>query len=152
MNDITIRLAVAGDVPTLQRLLVDLAGELGKTDDVKGTEACLSRFGFSGKPFFQAMLAFSGEEAIGLVVFFSEYSTWRGEPGVYIQDLYVSRAARGEGLGRRLLEAVKTEASRWGARYMKLTVYDRNPDAIAFYRSLGFELREDELPLVLREF
>jgi GNAT superfamily N-acetyltransferase len=145
-----IRLATADDIPTVQRLLMELAEALGKTREIHGTEADLRRFGFGEQPRFQAMLAFDAEEAVGLAVFFSEYSTWRGVPGVYVQDLYVRPGRRGHGLGRLLLRAVKEHATSWGGRYVKLTVYDRNPAALAFYRKLGFEACDDELPLVLR--
>jgi len=58
---------------------------------------------------------------------------------------------RGRGLGRDLIRAVRERAAQNGARYVKLTVYNRDPRALAFYHSLGFESCEDELPLVLRE-
>ena len=92
-----------------------------------------------------------GDDAVGLAVFFYEYSSWRGVPGVYVQDLYVAGHLRGKGLGRELLDAVRERSRHWGGRYMKLTVYDRNPAALAFYRRLGFEFCDDELPLVLRD-
>ena len=58
---------------------------------------------------------------------------------------------RGRGLGRELIEAVRQRAAGWGGRYVKLTVYDRDPAALAFYHGMGFESCEDELPLVLRD-
>lgn len=145
-----IRLAKPEDVPAVQRLLLELAAALGKSDEIHGSEEDLRRFGFGEQPRFQAMLACDGEDAVGLAVFFSEYSTWRGVPGVYVQDLYVRPGQRGSGLGRQLLRAVKEHATTWGGRYVKLTVYDRNPAALAFYQRLGFDPCEDELPLVLR--
>jgi GNAT superfamily N-acetyltransferase len=152
MEDVSIRLARLDDVPVVQKLLIRLARELGKPEDITGNEDDLVNHGFSENPQFKALLAFAGSEPVGLVVFFPEYSTWRGLPGVYVQDLYVSPATRGSGLGRHLLEKVRQEASGWGGRYMKLTVYAGNPDAVSFYQHLGFETREDELPLVLRDF
>lgn len=135
----------------VQRLLMELAVALGKAGDIKGTEQDLERFGFGEQPRFEVMLAFEDGEAVGLAVFFYEYSTWRGSPGVYVQDLYVSGHLRGTGLGRKLLRAVKEHAGAWGGRYVKLTVYDNNQTAISFYRHLGFELCEDEQALVLRD-
>ena len=84
-----------------------------------------------------------------LAIFFPEYSSWRGVPGVYVQDIYVMDHLRGSGLSRLLLESVKERAMRWGGRYVRLTVYDGNQNAVSFYKHLGFETCDDELPLVL---
>ena len=151
VNDITIRLATVEDVPQIHRILLELAGVLGKLDEIRGTEQDLEQFGFGDHPRFEAVLALEGDRAVGLAVFFYEYSTWRGTPGVYVQDLYVSNHLRGTGLGRDLLRAVRKRAREWGGRYVKLTVFDGNQEAISFYRHLGFELCEDEQALVLRD-
>lgn len=146
-----IRSARREDAALIHRLLLDLAGALGKTGDIRSSSADIERFGFGDPPCFEAMLAFDGEKAVGLALYFYEFSTWRGQRGVYVQDLYVSPAARGRGLGRELIDAVRQRAAEQGARYVKLTVYDRNPAALAFYHAMGFQSCEDELPLVLRE-
>jgi ribosomal protein S18 acetylase RimI-like enzyme len=148
---ITIRGARREDAAVVHRLLLDLASALGKAADIRSSAADIERFGFGDSPCFDAMLAFDGEEAVGLAVYFYEFSTWRGQRGVYVQDLYVSPDARGRGLGRELIDAVRQRAAEQGARYVKLTVYDRNPAALAFYHAMGFQSCEDELPLVLRE-
>ena len=151
IRPIAIRMARREDAALIHRLLLDLAGALGKAGEIRSSAADIERFGFSDRPCFEAMLAFDGEEAVGLAVYFFEFSTWRGQRGVYVQDLYVSPRARGRGLGRELIEAVRRQAAEQGARYVKLTVYDRNPAALAFYHAMGFLSCEDELPLVLRE-
>lgn len=148
---ITFRPAQPEDAGTVHRLLRDLAAALGKSADLRSTADDIARFGFGERPFFEAVLAWRGGEAVGLAVYFFEFSTWRGQPGVYVQDLYVAPAMRGRGLGRDLIGAVRERAAQEGARYLKLTVYDRNPQALAFYHGIGFESCEDELPLVLRE-
>lgn len=151
MGEIRIRTARREDAGLVHRLLLDLAAALGKSSDIKSSAADIERFGFGNPPRFEAILAFDGAEAIGLCVYFYEFSTWRGQPGVYVQDLYVAPAARGRGLGRDLISEVRQRAAEHGARYVKLTVYDRDPAAIAFYHGIGFKSCEDELPLVLRE-
>ena len=150
-TQLSIRLAKSEDVSHIHRLLCALADDLGKASEIQGTEENLRTYGFSGQSRFQAILAFDGSDAVGLAVFFSEYSTWRGIPGVYVQDLYVAPVARAQGLGRQLLAAVGEHARSWDGQYMKLTVYDRNEEALAFYQRLGFQACEDELPLVLRD-
>lgn len=151
MDSIEIRGARREDAPVIHRLLLELASELGKAQDIRSSVADIERFGFGDPPRFEAVLAFGGEEAIGLAVYFYEFSTWRGQPGVYVQDLYVAPTARGRGLGRELLRAVRQRAAEHVAGYVKLTVYDRDPAALAFYHAMGFQSCEDELPLVLRE-
>jgi GNAT superfamily N-acetyltransferase len=150
MGSIRIRSARREDAAVIHRLLLDLASAMGKAESIKSSVADIERFGFGERPRFEALLAFDGEEAVGLCVYFYEFSTWRGQPGVYVQDLYVAPGARGRGLGRELIQAVRTRAAEHGARYAKLTVYDRDPAALAFYHGIGFESCEDELPLVLR--
>ena len=70
---------------------------------------------------------------------------------VYVQDMYVAPQARGRGLGRDLMEAVVRRSRQRGGRYVKLAVYDGNEQAIGFYRSLGFEICDDEQVLALRD-
>lgn len=147
---ITIRRATEEDVADIHRLLLELAQALGKSTAIRSTAEDIRRYGFERQPRFETVLAFDGNEAVGLAVFFYEFSTWRGQPGVYVQDLYVSPRLRGRGLGRDLLDAVRARAAEWDGRYIKLSVYDRNPAALAFYHGMGFESCEDELVQVLR--
>jgi ribosomal protein S18 acetylase RimI-like enzyme len=151
VGTITIRQAVAADAAMVHRLLKDLAITLGKGEVMTSTAADIERFGFGERPHFDALLAFDGDEAVGLAVYFFEFSTWRGRPGVYVQDMYVAPRMRGRGLGRDLMEAVVRRSRERGGRYVKLAVYDGNEQAIGFYRSLGFEVCDDEQVLALRD-
>jgi ribosomal protein S18 acetylase RimI-like enzyme len=151
VGTITIRQAVAADAAMVHRLLKDLAITLGKGEVMTSTAADIERFGFGERPHFEALLAFDGDEAVGLAVYFFEFSTWRGRPGVYVQDMYVAPRMRGRGLGRDLMEAVVRRSRERGGRYVKLAVYDGNEQAIGFYRSLGFEICDDEQVLALRD-
>ena len=78
-------------------------------------------------------------DIVGMSLFFYNFSTWRGEPGVYVQDMVVSERARGLGLGRRLLLETARHASRHGATHLRLSVDQDNAAAIGFYRSLGLD-------------
>jgi ribosomal protein S18 acetylase RimI-like enzyme len=151
MGTITIRQAIAADAAMVHRLLKDLAITLGKGEVMTSTAADIEQFGFGEQPRFEALLAFEGDEAVGLAVYFFEFSTWRGRPGVYVQDMYVAPRMRGRGLGRDLMEAVVRRSRERGGRYVKLAVYDGNEQAIGFYRSLGFEICADEQVLALRD-
>ncbi len=151
MSAITIRRAVRADAALVHRLLVDLAVTLGKGEVITSTAADIERFGFGEDPRFEALLAFDGDEAVGLAVYFFEFSTWRGQPGVYVQDMYVAPRMRGRGLGRMLMEAVVQRSRERDGRYVKLSVYNGNAQAIRFYRQLGFEICHDEQVLALRD-
>jgi ribosomal protein S18 acetylase RimI-like enzyme len=149
MNEISIRQATLADVTVIHGLLSDLEKTLGATSKVKRTVADLSKFGFSESPCFEALLAWQGAEAVGLVLFFREFSSWLGKPGVYVQDLYVSPGLRGSGFGSKLMQAVYDHTRNWGTGYCKLTVQRNNAAAIAFYRQLGFRAAEDDCIFVL---
>jgi ribosomal protein S18 acetylase RimI-like enzyme len=141
----TIREAGPDDVPEVHRLLVALATEIGDGAVFRSTKATLARDGFGERPHFGVLLAEQGVEAVGVAVFMPYYSTTRGEPGVYVQDLYLAPSARGRGLATRMLAAVMERARAWDAGFLRLTVYRDNEPAIGFYRRLGFGFGHNDL-------
>lgn len=151
MSTILISKASADDVPVIHALLAELELALGAGDSVVRTVDDLLRYGFCPSPAYEVLLAWRGDAAVGLALFFREFSSWRGSPGIYVQDLYVSADMRGTGLGRQLMDAVTDVASDWGATYCKLAVYGDNQPAMNFYKRLGFRLSEAESVLVLDE-
>ena len=131
------RTAVAADVPILRTMLQALAeGEGGQT---VASEAALLTHGFGRRPLFQAVIA-EAEIPLGMAIFYPDFSTHRGEPGVYVQDIFLVPAARGAGLGPRLLAEVMARQD-FGAQYMTLLVSPANPRATGFYSRLGFRPR-----------
>jgi len=151
-SETTIRRASADDVSVIHALLTELEQTLGATEAVKRTADDLRRFGFGEAPLFEVLLAWQDGKAIGLALFFREFSSWRGTPGVYVQDIYVSAELRGTGLGKKLMQAVMETARTWGATYCKLSVYGDNEPAQAFYKRLGFRISDTECVLVLDDF
>lgn len=150
MPDFSLREALPENAAVVVELLRALALELGDAARFRSTAALIRRHGFGPRRLFHTTLGFDGDDPAGLVLYFPTFSTTRGTPGLYVQDLYITPAARGRGLGRQLLhDASQRAATAWGATHLTLTVHARNQPATAFYRRLGFVLRDNEVPTSL---
>ena len=134
----TIRRAADADVQALHEMLAALSAEIGYADVHKGTPEQLARHGFGARPLFRALLAERAGVTVGAAVYFPEFSTLRGAPGVYLQDIYLRPEVRAGGLGRRMLRAVVEDAADWSVTYLRLAAHEGNDDALAFYARLGF--------------
>lgn len=137
-DDIEIVSATRDDAGAIHALLRALAAALNRPHDVQSKPEDIAHYGFGLSPVFETILAKRKGIAVGLVLYFYEFSTWRGCPGVYIQDLYVDDSLRGSGLGRRLLAAVSARAQEKQATYMRLSVDVGNDEGLGFYGRLGF--------------
>lgn len=135
---IRCRPATRDDVATLRAMLQALSDMDG--GPTVASEAALAAHGFGARPLFRAMLAESNGRDVGMVLFFPDYSTHRGEAGLFVQDIYVDPAARGLGVGTALLAAAMRHQD-WGARYLTLGVEPGNAAARAFYDRRGFRPR-----------
>jgi len=135
---ITVRFATADDVPLLLRLIRALAVFEKSPDAVVATEEDLRRYGFGPERQFEAILAFLDGEPAGVALFHSRFSTWLGRPGLYLEDLYVTEEARGQGVGRRLMARLAAIAIERGWGRIDFHVLDWNP-ARRFYARLGME-------------
>jgi GNAT superfamily N-acetyltransferase len=144
MSEITIRSAGPEDVPTILRFIQELAEFEGEPDAVKATEADLLRDGFGEERRFESRLGFVDGVASGFTLFFPTYSTWEGRPGLWLEDLYVTPAARRGGLGRALVCDVAAIAVARGFRRLDLSVLDWNP-ARGFYETIGVRRLEQWL-------
>ena len=147
MTGPNFRRATSEDAETIQSLLGDLARQDGA--QMRGSAEALRRYGFGASPMFQAVLAEEAGAATGLVLFFPEFSTLRGCPGVFVQDLFVAAPARGQGLGRKLLARALAAGQAWDAAYLALMVDRSNTRARVFYDRCGFVDRGDYDMLVL---
>ena len=105
-----------------------------------GSVQSLLQHGFGARPLFHAAIAEQGGMAVGMVIYYPDYSTHRGQPGIYVQDIYVNNVARGTGIGRGLL-AFMLQAQDWDAQYITLGVSPDNAAANRFYSRLGFSAR-----------
>ncbi len=132
-----IRPATAADVPVILELIRDLATYERAPDEVSATEKQLHEVLFGSKPAAEVLLALENERAVGFAVFFHNFSTWLGKPGLYLEDLFVRPEDRGKGYGRALLVRLAKIARERRCGRMEWAVLDWNEPAIKFYRKLG---------------
>jgi len=142
-TDFEIRAARLADVPIILELIRDLATYERAPNEVTATEEQLVDVLFGEKPVAEVLLAFEGKSPVGFAVFFHNFSTWLGRPGLYLEDLFVKPEARGKGYGRALLVELAKIASDRGCGRMEWAVLDWNEPAIKFYRSLGAKPMEE---------
>jgi GNAT superfamily N-acetyltransferase len=136
-NEFVIRAARVEDVPLILQLIRDLATYERAPHEVTATEEQLIDVLFGERPAAEVLLAFEGQSPVGFAVFFHNFSTWLGRPGLYLEDLFVKPEKRGKGYGRALLiELAKIARERECGR-MEWAVLDWNESAIKFYRALG---------------
>ncbi len=137
-----IRPATPDDVPIILRFVRELAAFEREPDAVAATEASLHEALFGEHPAAEAVIA-AADEPVGFALFFHNFSTWTGRRGLYLEDLYVTPAARGRGVGAALLRHLAGVALDRGCARFEWAVLDWNVDAIAFYRAMG-ALGQDE--------
>jgi GNAT superfamily N-acetyltransferase len=136
-NQIEIRPGHVEDVPIILQLIRDLATYERAPNEVTATDEQLVDVLFGERPAAEVLLAFEGQSAVGFAVFFYNFSTWLGRPGLYLEDLFVKPEKRGKGYGRALLIELAKIARYRGCGRMEWAVLDWNEPAIKFYRALG---------------
>jgi len=132
-----IRTTTEADVPVILSLIRDLATYERAPDAVVATDAGLREVLFGPKPSAEVLLALEKTEPVGFAVYFSNFSTWLGRPGLYLEDLFVRPEKRGKGYGRALLIRLAQIAQERRCGRMEWAVLDWNEPAIQFYRKLG---------------
>src|SRR5213082_606323 len=133
----SIRSATDADVPIILQLIRDLATYERAPNEVRATETQLIDVLFGEKPVAEALLAFEDETPIGFAVFFHNFSTWLGRPGLYLEDLFVKPEKRGKCYGHALLVDLAKIARERCCGRMEWAVLNWNDPAIQFYRKLG---------------
>lgn len=137
MADCTVRRATREDAGLVLAFIRELAEYERLPHEVVATEDELERTLFGERPYAEVLLAFDGGAAAGFALFFHNYSTFLGRPGIYLEDLYVRPAHRGGGIGRALLARVARTAVDRGCGRLEWWVLDWNRPAIDFYERLG---------------
>lgn len=133
---IDIRPATRSDVPQILRFVLELAEFERELEAVIATEAMIERAMFE-EGAAEAVIAELDGEPVGFALFFHNFSTWEGRKGLYLEDLYVTLKARGQGVGTALLEHLAGIAIDRDCARFEWTVLDWNLPAIDAYRKIG---------------
>ncbi len=141
---INIRQAMPGDAAVIHTMIKGLAQALDLAGKNKGSVDDLVKHGFGKNAAFNALIAECGGEAVGMCTYFPVFSTWAGQPGVFVLDLFVAESQRGHGLGEKLLIELAANARKRGAVFVRLSVDNHNVRGQEFYHRLGFKHMEDE--------
>src|SRR5216683_2274205 len=132
-----IRPARRDDVPVVHALIRALADFEKLTHLCVTTEADIFDALFGNKPAYEVVLAWEGPNAVGFALFFHNFSTFLGRPGLYLEDLFVQPEHRGRGVGLALLKELGRIAVERGCGRLEWAVLNWNHDALRFYERLG---------------
>ena len=137
MAEIRIVRATERDVPQILELIKGLAEYERLSHVVEATEDRLRKTLFGDRPAAEVWMAFAGEECAGFALFFTNYSTFLGKPGLYLEDVFVKPHLRRKGIGMALLKKLAALARERDYGRMEWSVLDWNQPAINFYQKLG---------------
>ncbi len=134
---ITIRQAIEADLPTIYRFICELAEYEKLRHEVRADIETLTLHLFGPAPKAEVLIGEVDGMPFGFALFFHNFSTFEGRPGIYLEDLYVEPSARGSGLGKAMLARLAAIAVERRCARLEWSVLDWNAPAIAFYASLG---------------
>lgn len=138
-----LRSATPADVPVLFRLIQALAEYEKLSHAVTGNSEALSEHLFGTHPYAEAVLAEYAGQPAGFALFFSNYSTFLTQPGIYLEDLFILPEYRRQGIGKAMLSYLAQLAVERGCGRLEWSVLDWNEPAIAFYRRMGASVLDD---------
>lgn len=144
---LNIRSAKVNDVGLILQFIRDLAEYEREPQSVTATEADLVRDGFGADPKFRVVIAEWDGKPAGFALFFYNYSTWQGRPGLYLEDLFVRPEFRGDGIGKTLLVHLARLAVQENCGRFQWQVLDWNTPSIRFYESLGAKVMKEWLTM-----
>src|SRR3954464_2672940 len=146
---LSIRPATANDIPLILELIRELAEYEREPQAAIATSEDLLRDGFTpnASPKFRVVIAEWDGKSAGFALFFYNYSTWQGRPGLYLEDLFVKPEFRGKGIGKALLLHLAKIAVENNCRRYQWQVLDWNTPALEFYKSLGAEIMKEWLTM-----
>lgn len=140
--DLKFRKAVRKDIPLILSFIKDLAEYEQMLDQVLADELTLEQYLFGEKAYAEVVFAVCNGSETGFALFFHNFSTFLGRPGIYLEDLYVKEDYRGKGIGKKLLAHISSIAMERGCGRVEWWVLNWNP-ARHFYKSLGAEAMDE---------
>jgi len=138
----TIREAKVEDVPSILKLIQELAIFENEADAVEVTVSDLEKDGFGANPLFKVFVAEAAEGIVGIALFYPRYSTWKG-PTIHLEDLLVTEQKRGQKIGSALYKKVIEYGYNRGVKRIEWNVLDWNEPAVKFYESTGAKVLRD---------
>ncbi len=142
MNTITIRPASLNDVDQIMQFVIDLAIYEKEEDAVIATPENFKNALFCDNPQAHCLIAESGGKSVGFALYFFSFSTWLGQHGIYLEDLYVSPESRGLGAGKALLKELSKIAVKKNLGRVEWSVLDWNEPSIKFYEAMGAQAKD----------
>ena len=142
MNTITIRPASLNDVDQIMQFVIDLAIYEKEEDAVIATPEHFKNALFCDNPQAHCLIAESGGKSVGFALYFFSFSTWLGQHGIYLEDLYVSPESRGLGAGKALLKELSKIAVKKNLGRVEWSVLDWNEPSIKFYEAMGAQAKD----------
>lgn len=140
---LAIRPATPADLPLIAQLIRDLADYEKLASEVRFDEAVMGEKLFGARPYAEVVIGELDGAPQGFALFFHNFSTFEGKPGIYLEDLFVRPAARGSGLGKALLSHLAMLAVERDCARLEWSVLDWNEPAIGFYKKLGARLMDE---------
>ncbi|HLL39950.1 MAG TPA: GNAT family N-acetyltransferase [Rubrobacteraceae bacterium] len=137
MPKLEIRIATEDDVPLILSFIKELAEYENLSHEVFATEDLLREYLFGERRGAEVVIGHHGEDPAGFALFFHNFSTFLGRPGIYLEDLYVTPELRGKGVGRALLTYLAKLAKERNCGRLEWSVLDWNEPAIKLYESIG---------------
>ncbi len=137
MPELEIRFATEGDVPLILSFIKDLADYERLSHEVAATEETLRESLFGERRAAEVLLGYADGSPAAFALFFHNFSTFLGRPGIYLEDLFVKPEHRGSGFGKEMLRYLARLAKERGCGRLEWWVLDWNEDAVRFYKSLG---------------
>jgi GNAT superfamily N-acetyltransferase len=138
-----IRKAEKKDVPLILDFIKKLAEYEHLSHEVVATEADLETYLFGEKKVAEVILGYEGKLPVGFALFFHNFSTFLGKPGIYLEDLFVLESFRGRGYGKRLLASLASLALERDCGRLEWAVLDWNEPSIEFYKSIGARMMDE---------
>lgn len=142
-NHLSIRSATSDDIPLIFAFIKKLARYEKLEHEVVTTEDLLRQNLFGERKVAEVILGYHDDKPVAFAIFFHNFSTFLGRPGIYLEDLFVNEDQRGKGFGKKMLVHLAQTAQERGCGRFEWWVLDWNKSAIEFYQSLGAKAMDE---------